>query len=352
MKNKILHILFAVTLLLGSVMETSAQYSSDIFIVDRGIYDIRMSTIPDFRYRYDDYLQYSPAALMIGLKALGYESRSSWGRMMVSSAFSTASVATFVNSIKYSVKRLRPDNSRHNSFPSGHTATAFMAATLLHKEYGWRSPWFSIGGYTAAALTGVSRIMNNKHWATDVLGGAIVGIGATHLGYLLTDLIYKEKGLNSSYYESDFFYDPEVRHYAAELMLGQRYMLGDGSKSAFIGVAGDIGIAEGAGLSARAIVSSRAMEPLYNFSIGGHWNYCFSKRLELQPHALAGYAVAEGQGGKRLTGVSLTAGAGLSMITDNNFKIKAFADYETMGFRDISTRDQSIMLGFSAAWFW
>ena len=85
MKIKILHILFAVTLLIGSMTEISAQYSGEAFIVDRGIYDIRMSTIPNFRYKYDDYLQYSPAALMIGLKACGYESRSSWGRMMVSS---------------------------------------------------------------------------------------------------------------------------------------------------------------------------------------------------------------------------------------------------------------------------
>ena len=351
MKIKILHILFAVTLLIGSMTEISAQYSGEAFIVDRGIYDIRMSTIPNFRYKYDDYLQYPPAALMIGLKACGYESRSSWGRMMVSSAFSTASVATFVNSIKYSVKRLRPDNSRYNSFPSGHTATAFISATLLHKEYGWRSPWFSIGGYTAAAITGVSRIMNNKHWATDVIGGAIVGIGSTHLGYLLTDLIYKGKGLNSGYYEPEFLYDPQVRHYVAELILGQRLMLGEGSKSGFIGVSSDISIVPGAGLSARAVVASRSAEPLYNFSIGGYWNYCFSKRLELQPHALAGYAVAEGQRGGS-PGVSLTAGAGLSLITDSNFKIKAFADYETIGFRNFSTWEKSIMLGFSSAWFW
>ncbi len=261
--------LFTVTLLLGSLMESYAQYSSNTFVFDRGIYDLRMSTIPNFRYKYDDYLQYSPAALMIGLKACGYESRSSWGRMLVSSAFSTASVATFVNSIKYSVKRLRPDDSRHNSFPSGHTATAFMTATLLHKEYGWRSPWFSIGGYTAAAITGASRIMNNRHWATDVIGGAIIGTGSAHLGYLLTDLIYKGKGLNSGYYEPEFFYDPQARHYVAELMLGQRFMLEDGSKNGFMGVGTNIDIVPSAGLSARATVESRSMKPLYNFSI--HW---------------------------------------------------------------------------------
>ena len=67
-----------------------------------------------------------------------------------------------------------------------------MSATMLYKEYGWRSPWFSIGGYTIAAATGVSRILNNKHWMTDIAAGAAVGIGAVHLGYYLTDLIFKE----------------------------------------------------------------------------------------------------------------------------------------------------------------
>ena len=70
---------------------------------------------------------------MVGMKACGYESRSSWGRMLVSDAFSAAIMAGAVNGIKYSVGRLRPDGSRYNSFPSGHTATAFMTASMLHK---------------------------------------------------------------------------------------------------------------------------------------------------------------------------------------------------------------------------
>ena len=51
-----------------------------------------------------------------------------------------ALMATAVNSLKYSCKVMRPDGSTRNSFPSGHTATAFMAATMLHKEYGHLSP--------------------------------------------------------------------------------------------------------------------------------------------------------------------------------------------------------------------
>ena len=116
--------------------------------------------------------------------------------MLVSDAFSAGLMAIGVNSLKYSCRVMRPDGSSRNSFPSGHTATAFMAATMLHKEYGHRSPWYSIGGYTVATITGVTRQLNNRHWMSDIMVGAGIGILATELGYFLADLIFKEKGLN------------------------------------------------------------------------------------------------------------------------------------------------------------
>lgn len=149
-----------------------------------------------FRHDYDDWLQYAPAGAMVALKACGVRGRSSWGRMLVSDAFSAGLMAIGVNSLKYSCRVMRPDGSSRNSFPSGHTATAFMAATMLHKEYGHRSPWYSIGGYTVATVTGVTRQLNNRHWMSDIMVGAGIGILATELGYFLADLIFKEKGLN------------------------------------------------------------------------------------------------------------------------------------------------------------
>lgn len=116
--------------------------------------------------------------------------------MLVSDAFSAGLMTIGVNSLKYSCRVMRPDGSSRNSFPSGHTATAFMTATMLHKEYGHRSPWYSIGGYTVATVTGVTRQLNNRHWMSDIMVGAGIGILATELGYYLADLIFKEKGLN------------------------------------------------------------------------------------------------------------------------------------------------------------
>lgn len=157
---------------------------------------LRNEFAPRFNYHYDDYLQFAPGALMIGLKAGGVEGRSSWGRMLVSDGFSAVICATLINSLKYSTKVLRPDGTTYNSFPSGHTAVAFMTATMLHKEYGLtRSPWYSIGGYSLALATGVSRQLNNRHWVSDVMVGAAIGIFSAELGYWLSDLIFKQRGL-------------------------------------------------------------------------------------------------------------------------------------------------------------
>lgn len=163
---------------------------------DNNFCDMRNTYIPSFRWHYDDYLQYSPGIILLGLKVSGVEGRSSWGRMLTSDAFSAGIMALAVNSIKLTVNKERPDKSGNNSFPSGHTATAFMMATMLHKEYGTtRSPLYSILGYSLATGTAISRQLNNKHWFSDVLTGAGIGIVSTELGYYFADLIFKKKGI-------------------------------------------------------------------------------------------------------------------------------------------------------------
>ena len=163
---------------------------------DKAFQNMRNTYIPRFHSHYDDYLQYSPGVIMLGLKAFGVEGRSSWGRMLTSDAFSAGIMALTVNTLKSTIHKERPDRSGNNSFPSGHTATAFMFATMLHKEYGTtRSPLYSVLGYSLATGTAISRQLNNKHWFSDVLTGAGIGIVSTELGYYLADLIFKKKGL-------------------------------------------------------------------------------------------------------------------------------------------------------------
>ncbi len=175
-----------------------AGVATQYYVADR-FKDLRDAYVPTFHHSYDDYLQYAPGVALLAMKAAGVQSRSSWGRLAVSGAFSVALTFGVVNGLKYSVKTMRPDGSRRNSFPSGHTATAFAAAHMLHKEYGNLSPWISVGGYTVASVVGVSRQLNNRHWISDVLAGAGIGILSVEFGYFFADLIFKDKGL----YEMD-----------------------------------------------------------------------------------------------------------------------------------------------------
>ena len=158
--------------------------------------DNRHTLVTDFKTEIDNYTQFFGPVMATGLKIAGVEGRSDWGRYLASTAMSYGFMALFVNSIKYTAKEMRPDGSTRNSWPSGHTATAFVGATILHKEYGLtRSPWFSVAGYGVATATGVMRVLNNRHWVSDVLSGAGVGIMSGELAYAMSDLIFKGKGL-------------------------------------------------------------------------------------------------------------------------------------------------------------
>ena len=162
----------------------------------------------NFHTEIDNYTQFAGIALTAGLKMAGVEGRSSWPRLVASSVASYAVMAGFVNGIKYTSSEMRPDGSTRNSWPSGHTATAFVGATILHKEYGLtRSPWYSIAGYTVATATGVMRVLNNRHWVSDVLSGAGIGILSTELAYGICDLLFKERGLLMN----DLSYYPDLK---------------------------------------------------------------------------------------------------------------------------------------------
>lgn len=76
--------------------------------------------------------------------------------------------------------RFRPFNpsNRWQSFPSGHAVVAFSLAASVSEEA--RSPWVTALTYGGASLVGWSRIYDDKHWTSDVVGGALVGIAASH----------------------------------------------------------------------------------------------------------------------------------------------------------------------------
>jgi hypothetical protein len=227
-----------------------------------------------------------------------------------------------------------------------------MTATMLHMEYGWKNPWWSIGSYSVAAVTGVFRILNNWHWMSDVAMGAAVGIGSVHLGYYLSELIFKDKRTNPAYEKPVFGYDASEKHYVTELLFGRRFMLGgsDLSRGGMVGLSTDVPLVPGAGVTARAAASSLTDKSgltgtFYSTLAGGYYSLHFARRLEVQARAMAGCGWYAGK-----CGTDLSAGMGLSFFLDENFKIKAFAEYETVRLVPQKPWMHSFVLGWSSAW--
>ena len=145
----------------------------------------------DNKFTIDDFSQYVPFASVYALGALGIKGKNNFRDKTILLATSYLIMGIAVNSLKHSFKVERPDASSNNSFPSGHTATAFMGAEFLYQEYKDTSIWYGISGYLVAAGTGTFRMYNNKHWLTDVVAGAGIGIVSTKAAYWLYPSINK-----------------------------------------------------------------------------------------------------------------------------------------------------------------
>jgi undecaprenyl-diphosphatase len=103
-----------------------------------------------------------------------------------------------VYGLKYIVRRKRPPFSRETasrlsdgpgeildpSFPSAHTAYAFMMATLLSSFF----PCYRVLFYAAAGLIGWTRLYLGIHFPTDVAGGAVLGYGVTKIFLITTEM--------------------------------------------------------------------------------------------------------------------------------------------------------------------
>lgn len=147
---------------------------------DNAVRDMMTDLRGDHYFHADDYVQYLPIAGYIGLGVCGVKCKHSFKERFAAGATAYLAMGIMVNAIKYSVREKRPDTGEKNSFPSGHTATAFMGAELLRQEYG---TWIAVGGYAVATGVAFFRLYNDRHWLNDVLAGAGIGILSARIGY-------------------------------------------------------------------------------------------------------------------------------------------------------------------------
>ena len=148
----------------------------------------------DFSNKADDFIQLVPHAAVFGLDWIGIKSKhglkDKLGLMFTGGIIMLGTV----NALKYTTNQVRPDGSSANSFPSGHTANAFFGATILAKEYSDKSILIAIGGYSVATATGVLRVLNNRHWTSDVLVGAGIGIISGEVAYIIYPWLKEKLG--------------------------------------------------------------------------------------------------------------------------------------------------------------
>lgn len=135
-----------------------------------------------FTNHIDDYAQFSPFLASYAFEWAGMIPRTDWKNRTAIMIKGQVVNLGLVYLMKIAFKSVRPDGTAY-SFPSGHTANAFAGATLLSMEYGNQYRWVPYASYTVAGGIGIMRVVNNKHYVSDVLFGAGLGILSMKLAY-------------------------------------------------------------------------------------------------------------------------------------------------------------------------
>jgi len=154
------------TLLLNTALNEDLQSNANRFFGE------------DFQNPADNFLPFVPVAQIYLGKYFGFKPKNDFQQQTINIAIANAMAVSVTEILKRSVKEERPDHSDNLSFPSGHTAIAFTNAALLYYEYKDSNLWYAGSGFLFATATGILRIANNKHYTSDVLAGAGIGLAS------------------------------------------------------------------------------------------------------------------------------------------------------------------------------
>ncbi len=152
------------TLLLNSEYNHTIQEKSNTFFGK------------NFHSKADNIFPLIPLVQIYTGKYLGFKPKNDILQQTVNIAFANTATLVVIEALKHIVKKQRPDQSDDLSFPSGHTAIAFTNASLLYYEYKDSNLWYASSGFLFATATGVFRMANNRHYTSDVLTGAGIGL--------------------------------------------------------------------------------------------------------------------------------------------------------------------------------
>lgn len=133
--------------------------------------------------RADDVLSLLPIPSVYVFNALGIKADHDFANRSLVLMKAELIMLGTVHLAKQMTGVMRPDSSDRLSFPSGHTAQAFMAASFWHHEMGMHGTGYIVAGYVMATAVASLRVMHNKHWVSDVVAGAGTGLLAAEIAY-------------------------------------------------------------------------------------------------------------------------------------------------------------------------
>jgi membrane-associated phospholipid phosphatase len=169
----------------GLLFKSSSMY--------RNQSDWHSREVRSFTTQADDFLTFVPNAAVYGLDAAGIKAKNNFIDRTIATTLANSGMFAGVYGLKYISNVQRPDKSDRLSFPSAHAGFAFTGAQILHEEYGHKSVFYSIAGYSVAGATGILRMINNKHWFSDVVFGAGIGMLSTKIAYHVLPKIQKNR---------------------------------------------------------------------------------------------------------------------------------------------------------------
>ena len=146
--------------------------------------NIRDKVGHDFETNVDDYLKYAPVVELYGADILGVKAKNHWFDQTKYLLISNVVSAAITHGLKRVINKKRPDGMQY-SMPSGHTTFAFTNATVLYNEFKENAPVLAYSGFVFSSSVGALRVLNNKHWVSDVLVGAGIGIFVSEMVYLV-----------------------------------------------------------------------------------------------------------------------------------------------------------------------
>lgn len=193
--------IFPTTLIITGSLITKKKLELDIRqkVLDR-THGVRQSKI-------DDYFQFAPIAELYLADLLKVKAKNHWFDQSKNLVMTAALNEIIIKSLKLGIDKTRP-NGGHYSMPSGHTSFAFANATVLYEEFKTTSPLIAYSGFGFAATTGTFRIINNKHWLSDVLVGTGIGILSAKIIYHFEPL----KNWNPFKQKQNVLLYPQIQH--------------------------------------------------------------------------------------------------------------------------------------------